>query len=136
MLGEFTINGKDAYTNWGLTFDETSVSALMTPAGLKDFTMNTSRTISGDAYLVSNPMPKSREISLSMNITAPSREAFLSRYNSFCQELEKGELTITTRYTGQATYHFIYQSCRQFEQFNGAIGKFVLSLIEPDIKNR
>ena len=29
---ELFINGKDAYTTWGISMDDTALSALMTPA--------------------------------------------------------------------------------------------------------
>ena len=47
MVGQLYINSKDAYTTWGITLDETSLSALMTPAPAKDFTENKSRSIDG-----------------------------------------------------------------------------------------
>ena len=34
---ELFINGKDAYTTWGISMDDTALSALMTPAPNKEF---------------------------------------------------------------------------------------------------
>lgn len=116
--------------------DDTSLSALMTPPGLKDFTENTSRSIDGKVVSIKNPKFKDRDVVLSINITAPDRDTFLSRYNSFCTELKTGELKIKTAYTGDTVYKMIYKDCRQFEQFNGRIGKFLLSLNEPNPGDR
>ena len=136
MVGQLTINGKDAYSTWGITMDDTSLSALMTPAPIKEFTENKSRLNNGKQVLVRNPRMDERNLILSINITAKDRETFLSRYNSFCQELATGQLNIQTSLTGTITYRTIYKDCRQFEQFNGRIGKFALSLNEPNPANR
>lgn len=40
---ELFINGKDAYTTWGISMDDTALSALMTPAPNKEFIENKSR---------------------------------------------------------------------------------------------
>ena len=37
MKEELFINGKDAYVEWGISMDNTSLSALMTPAPNKAF---------------------------------------------------------------------------------------------------
>lgn len=136
MVGELIINGKDAYINWGITLDDTSVAALMTPPPVKDFTENKSRSIDGKVVNIKNPRVDERNIQLSINITATDRGAFLLRYWSFCEELATGQLDIQTVFTGSAVYRTIYKDCRQFEQFNGRIGKFVLTLNEPDPSNR
>jgi len=136
MVGELTINGKDAYINWGITLDDTSVAALMTPPPSKDFTENKSRSIDGKVVNIKNPRVDERNIQLSINMTAPDRGTFLSRYGSFCEELATGQLDIQTVFTGSVIYRTIYKDCRQFEQFNGRIGRFVLTLNEPNPSNR
>lgn len=136
MLGQLLINGKDAYSNWGVTLDDTSLSSLMTPPASKDFTENKSRSIDGKQVLVKNPRVDERDFTLQINLTAPSRSVFVSRYNSFCQELATGKLDISTIYLPGVTFKTIYKSCRQFTQFNGQIGKFILSLNEPNPTDR
>lgn len=136
MVGDLTINGKDAFTAWGLSLDDTSLSALMTPAGNKPFIENKSRSMQGKRVLPNNPKKDERTLVLSINITAPNRSKFLSQYLSFCTELESGVLHIETKYTGTITYKMIYEGCRQFDQFNGRIGKFLLSLVEPNPMDR
>ena len=136
MVGQLTINGKDAYQTWGITMDETSLSSLMTPPPIKDFTENKSRTENGKRVSAKNPKLDERSLQLSINITAPDRATFLSRYNSFCQELATGRLNIKTIFTGNTVYKTIYKDCRQFEQFNGRIGKYILSLEEPNPADR
>ena len=55
MIGELFINGKDAYTTWGISMDDTSLSALMTPAPNKDLVENKSRLEHGKRVITDNP---------------------------------------------------------------------------------
>ena len=43
MKDELYINGKDAYTTWGISMDSTSLSFLMTPSANKAYLENESR---------------------------------------------------------------------------------------------
>lgn len=151
MKGELIINGKDAYTEWGVSFDETALSTLMTPPPIKALIENDSRLEDGKTMIVSKTTTNSdgksttisvvkvdsRDITISMNITASSKEEFLQRYWKFCQDvLEKGVLDISTSYLSGVVFHMIYQSCSQFSELRLGIGKFTLKLTEPNPKNR
>ncbi len=137
MTGELFINNKDAYINWGIIFGETSFTALLTPAPLKSYIQNKSALIPGKQVLTNNP-PKvdERDLQIVFFLKAKNLDQFLTRYNSFVTELEKGTLDVRTKYQPSVTYHCIYVSCAQFSQFNGRLGKFVLKLNEPNPKNR
>ena len=112
---ELFINGKDAYTTWGISMDDTALSALMTPAPNKEFIENKSRMEHGKRVITADPF---------------------ARYDSFCNELDKGILEIKTKYQPNIVYRTIYISCNQFSQFMQGIGKFVLKLNEPNPNNR
>lgn len=116
--------------------DETSLSALMTPAPNKDFPENKSRLEHGKRVTTSNPKKDERNLTLQINITAPDKDAFFARYDSFCNELDSGVLDIRTKYRPSVVYRTTYQSCQQFSEFMQGIGKFVLKLNEPNPKNR
>lgn len=134
--GEIYINGKDAYTTWGISMDTSSLSALMTPPPVKEFIENKSRLEHGKRIITSNPKVDERDITLTFNLTAKNEEQFFSRYNSFCNELATGVLNIKTKYQPDVMYRMIYLSCSQFTQFMRGIGKFSLKLSEPNPKNR
>ena len=136
MIGELFINGKDAYTTWGISMDDTSLSALMTPAPNKDLVENKSRLEHGKRVITDNPKKDERNLTLQINLTAPDKDTFFRRYDSFCDEQETGVLEIKTKYQPTVVYKTIYQSCQQFSQFMQGIGKFVLKLNEPNPKNR
>lgn len=136
MKGQCTINGVDAYTSWGIVFDTTALSTLMTPPPIKEFIENKSRLEHGKRVITTNPKVDEREVSLRMNLKANTEEEFFSRYESFCKELEKGVLRINTRFQPGVYYNMIYLSCTQFTQYNRGRASFVLKLSEPNPKNR
>lgn len=134
--GDFYINNKDAYTTWGISMDTSSLSALMTPAPMKEFIENKSRLEHGKRVITSDPKIDERNISLTFNLTAKSEEQFFSRYNSFCEELATGVLYLRSKYQPNVVYKTIYLSCNQFTQFMRGIAKFSLRLVEPNPTDR
>lgn len=136
MIGELFINGKDAYKEWGISLDDTALSALMTPVPNKEFVENKSRLEHGKRVVAANPKKDERNLTLQINLTAPDKDAFFARYDSFCNELATGVLEIRTKYQPQILYRTIYLSCGQFSQFMQGIGKFILKLNESNPMNR
>ena len=136
MTGELFINGKDAYTTWGISMEDTALSALMTPAPMKEFIENTSRLEHGKRVVTANPRVDERNITLEIHLTARDKDTFFSRYLSFCEELATGVLNIRTKYQPDVMYKTIYQSCNQFSQFMQGIAKFSLKLCEPNPTDR
>ena len=136
MIGELFINGKDAYITWGISLDDTSLSALMAPAPNKELIENKSRLEHGKRIVTANPKKDERNLTLQINLTAPDKDTFFARYDSFCDELDTGVLNIKTKHQSNVVYKTIYLSCSQFSQFMQGIGKFVLKLNEPNPNNR
>ena len=116
--------------------DTSSLSALMTPAPMKEFIENKSRLEHGKRVITSDPKIDERNISLTFNLTAKSEEQFFSRYNSFCEELATGVLYLRSKYQPNVVYKTIYLSCNQFTQFMRGIAKFSLRLVEPNPTDR
>lgn len=136
MKEELYINGKDAYTTWGMSMDETALSELMTPPANKAFVENESRNQHGKRIVIADPKLSERNLTLQVNLTASDEQQFMKRYSSFCEELATGSLEIKTKYQPGVVYKTIYQSCSQFSQFMRGIGKFVLKLSEPNPNDR
>ena len=134
--GQLKINGKDAYETWGISMDDTSLSALMTPPSVKPYISNDDRTKHGKEYLTAPVYVDSRDLTLQLNLTAKDEEQFFARYIAFCEVLAKGVLDIETSFQPGVVYHCLYQSCSQFSQFMRGIGKFVLKLTELNPNNR
>lgn len=136
MTGELFINGKDAYQEWGITLASDAVTALLTPPGMKDYVTNASRLEDGTRYMASPLKRAERAVDLTINLTAPTAELFISRYKSFCEELAGGTLELRTALLPGMAFRFLYKQCSQFSQLVRGIAKFSLSLVEPDPTDR
>ena len=131
------IDWKDAYTEWGLSLDQSSLSALMTPAPNKAYIENSSRLEHGKKVINNIPKVDSRSVTLAFNLTAKDENEFLRRYAKICEEiLAKGYIELKTEFQEGVVYRMYYESCTQFSQFMRSIGKFSLKLSEPDPTNR
>lgn len=134
----------DAYLRYGISLEETSLSRLMTPAPNKEIVENKSDLEHGKrVYRDSSDVRKDdRNVTLIVNITANGKEEFMRRYALFCEEiLDKGFIDIRTEYykydtTKYKVFRMTYLDCTQFSEFCQSIGKFTLSLNEPDPTNR
>ncbi len=136
MEKQLTINSKDAYKEWGVTLDNNALTALMTPAGNKEPVINESRTEHGKRVANKLPRMESRELTLTINLTAKNEQDFFAKYDAFCEELQKGNLDIQTSFQKNKVYHCYYVSCTQFSQFMRGIASFALKLVEPNPNNR
>lgn len=155
MVGDVTINingnDYDAFTRWGINLEDGAISALMTPAPMKDFIENRSRKAHGKQVITKLPRYAERELTLPFHIIAKTKEEFFYKYNLFCNEvLSQGAFTLKTKYQPQMTlsvggetktipevvYHLIYISCTQFREFISEMAVFSLKVSEPDPTNR
>lgn len=138
-IGEMFINGHDAYLTWGVYPDETSVSALMTPAPNKDYIYNESPLNNGKKLASQDKDIKidSREFTLNLNFSAPSKDVFLTRYYAFCQDvLAKGVMKIEVKYLPNIVFKCVYGSCQQFHEWMFGLAKYELKLTELDPTDR
>lgn len=131
-----TINSWDAKAKWGIVFESSSISALMTPAPMKDYIENSSRLEHGKRVLTNNAKVDSRSISLTFSLYASNEDLFYERYDSFCAELEKGKINISLSNRPEIVYKLVYKSCKQFTQYNNKLAKYVLIVEEPNPKDR
>lgn len=137
MKGELYINGKDAFTTWGISMEDGGLSALMTPPPMKEMAESKRRTAHGKTVYYSNQKVDEREITLPIHILAASKDEFFERYNAFCEDVLKGGyLKINTKYQEDVYYRCYFLSCTQFSELVREIAKFSLKLVEPDPTNR
>lgn len=136
MTGELFINGKDAYTEYGMSLEDGAISALLTPPSLKEFVENESRIENGKKIIVGYPVYDARDVSLAFHIVAPTKEAFFAKYQALCAVLQKGIVKIKTKYQADTVYKFVYNSCTQFSQYSFGIAKFTLKLTEANPADR
>lgn len=129
----------DVYKQYGLSFSDTALSALMTPAPNKAMIENVSRKQDGKRIIKDTQYVKkdSRDLSLEMHITARTKALWIQKYNSFCNEiLSHGYLELMHSALGGVVYRLTYQSCSQFSEFMMQMAKYTLRVNEPDPANR
>lgn len=134
--GKLFINNKDAWATWGMTLESKALTALMTPAGMKENIKNASRNMHGQQVIQNNARLAPRTVMLPVQITAKTKSEFLTRYASFCEELKTGFLNIKTAYQLGVVYKMEYNSCTQFSEYVMEAAKFTLKLTENNPNDR
>lgn len=136
MTGQLKINGKDAYTTWGMSMTNGGLSLLLSFPPMKENVKNEYRTQHGVEVDRSNPKMAARELTFPIHFSAKTETQFRARYNSFCNELKTGFLDIEVSYMPNVVFRCEYVSCNQFSQYCMGIAKCVLRVIENNPNNR
>lgn len=136
MTGELFFNGVDAYEAYGISLEETGLSALLTPPPMKSVIETKYRSKGGKSIVNKNPQYDERELTLPIHLVASSQSDFITKYSSFCNNvLKQGKLTVKTKYSTDV-YSCLYLSCTQFSEFNAEYASFSLKLNEYNPSNR
>ena len=136
MTGELFINEKDAWITWGINMGDKFLENLLTPAPLKPFIENKSRSEHGKQVLISKAKVDERDVSLVIILEGETQSEYLSRYKSFLEELYKGRVNIRVPVLGE-TYKLTYQSSPTKMGNRGLkCGKFSLKFNEPNPMDR
>lgn len=137
MIGELLINGKDAYTNFGVSIGEGFLDALRGPAPLKDFTESKSRLEHGKQVIISNPKLDERDLTLTFTLEGSNESDFNSKRQAFYSELYKGAIDIKIPVIGEV-YHLIYTGKNISYAQNTArtFTKISMKFNEPNPHNR
>ena len=137
MTPELTINGADALREWGVRLTGESLQNLMKPLEVKDRVSSASRLEDGDRYIVEHGMPriKSREVQVEFSVEGRTREEFIDRFDKFCNTLQEGVVTLSTRYQQNVRYRLLFTSCTSFYT-RRTLCKIAVKFIEPNPRNR
>ncbi|MCE9106562.1 hypothetical protein [Bacteroides pyogenes] len=122
MEGEWKINGKDMYTEYGMYLTEKNqgdyfnLSELLKPSKMKPYTAVSFREENGEKLPDTLPEPKRepRDFQLYAAIVADTPERFSANFTAVMQLLSSGWLTLETSLTGR-TYKVYYQECMAYE---------------------
>lgn len=126
----------DAYEEFGMSLEDTGISALMTPVPAKARAKNRSRLNHGETLAGSLERKDAREITLPFHISAQTKEVCLQRYHKLCQLLDLGTLVIWSSHVPTEAYHCKYLSCTSFSEFMMSLMKYSLKVEEPNPYNR
>ena len=144
MAGDFTINGQDAYTVYGITADDGFVDALLMPPPKKEYLSNNSRLSHGEEVDNRNSkFDKKTNITLYMRIEgfgsseSEMKASYLAHLKLFYQELAKDTFDIVVPALGSEIYHLIYSKSNSFSSnLNKTCSKMSFVFDEPDPTNR
>ena len=107
-MADLYINEKEA-SDFGVHMGEGFLSALDTPASLKEFIENESRLEDGKRIIVHEICRASRELTLKFVITGKSTSEFTTNKAKLMAELEKGVVEIQVPALGGQVYNLIYR---------------------------
>ena len=138
MTGELIINGKDAYTEWGVNMGDNFLDALGEKAGKKDYITTDNRLNDGVNYCETIPKTNERTLTLLFTITGASREDFTTKRDAFYEELDKGDVSIQVPANDSKVYHLKFKDstgtyAQNLERIFCKVG---IKFIEPNPKNR
>lgn len=108
MKGDLYINGKDAWTNWGINMGEGFLDAIDGFVPMKDVIENESRKQDGKRVIMTERKVASREITLRFTIRADSESDFRTKRVAFEAELQKGWANVVVPKLGDQIYKLIY----------------------------
>ena len=135
MKGQAKINGYDIWETWGAAFAKGTYEKLLAPPPMKDYIVNSSRLVHGKNIMTHNARTDSRDISIQIFIEGKSEEQYLSRYKSFLDEVQKGDVVLSVPRL-KTIFHFVYTGCSSYGDYGLKRGKFTVKLTEPSISNR
>ena len=138
MKGELIINGKDAYTTWGVSMGESFIDSIEAPASLKDHISNESRAEHGKRVITAPSVMKvaSRDVTLQFHIFGNTTEAYIANKKAFQSVLYAGAVDIKIPSRGTEIYHLVYQGKQVSFSQSPCDGKLSAKFEEPNPMNR
>lgn len=138
MTGDLFINGKDAWSTWGVRMGDSFLDAIDGFNEMKDYIENESRLEHGKRVITDNAKVDSREITLQFTIEGSSESDYRSKKKAFQTELEKGAVNIKVPVLGNEVYKLIYlgKSVSYGLSLDRCFGKVSSKFEEPNPMDR
>lgn len=108
MTGELYINGKDAWTEWGVNMGYSFLDTLDSFPTMKDYVENESRLEHGKRVLLVNPRIASREITLHFTIMGKDEADYRAKRKAFEAELTRDIVRVNVPALGEDVYKLVY----------------------------
>ena len=138
MTGDLIINGKDAFSTWGVRMGDGFLDAIDGFNQMKDYIENESRLEHGKRIITDNARVDSREITLQFTIEGDSESDYRTKKKAFQKELEKGAVSIKVPVLGSEVYKLVYlgKSVSYGLSFDRRFGKVSSKFEEPNPTDR
>lgn len=138
MTGQLYINGKDAWTTWGVRMGDGFLDALDAPLPMKDYIENESRLEHGKRVITTGARVDSREVTLGFTIAGTSESDYRAKKKAFLSELQQGPFTVEVPALGEEVYRLVYtgKSVSYGLSLGRTFGHFSMKATEPDPTDR
>lgn len=138
MTGELFINGKDAWTEWGVNMGSGFLDAVDAPLPMKAYIEDESRLEHGKRMDTASAKADSREITVGFTITGSSESDYRTKRKAFFETLEAGLFTLSVPALGADVYKFVYtgKSVTYGMSRSRSFGHFTMKVTEPNPKDR
>lgn len=138
MTGDLIINGKDAFSTWGVRMGDGFLDAIDGFNQMKDYIENESRLEHGKRIITDNARVDSRETTLQFTIEGDSESDYRTKKKAFQTELEKGAVSIKVPVLGSEVYKLVYlgKSVSYGLSFDRRFGKVSSKFEEPNPTDR
>lgn len=138
MTGDLFINGKDAWSTWGIRMGDSFLDSIDGFNEMKDYIENESRLEHGKRVITDNAKVDSREITLQFTIEGSSESDYRIKKKAFQTELEKGAVNIKVPVLGNEVYKLIYlgKSVSYGLSLDRCFGKISSKFEEPNPMDR
>ncbi|CDD32210.1 putative uncharacterized protein [Bacteroides sp. CAG:714] len=138
MTGDLFINGKDAWSTWGVRMGDGFLDAIDGFNEMKDYIENESRLEHGKRVITENAKIDSREITLHFTIQGNSESDYRTKKKAFQTELEKGSVNIKVSALGNEVYKLVYlgKNISYGLSLDRCFGKISSKFCEPNPTDR
>ena len=136
-MTELIINGKDAFTEWGVRMGDGFLDTINGYFPMKEYITNDDRTQDGVQY-VGVPKVNERNITLNFTMEGNSASDFTAKNKAFIQVMCGGDIVIRVPEDSPAVYHLKYtgKNCTFARNTERTFAKIGLAFIEPNPTNR
>lgn len=138
MSGDLIINGKDAWTTWGVCMGDGFLDVIDGFNEMKDYIEDESRLEHGKRMITDNAKVASREITLQFTIEGNTESDYRTKKKAFQTELEKGAVSIKIPALGSDVYKLVYlgKNISYGLSLDRCFGKISSKFCEPNPMNR
>ena len=132
ISADLVINGKDAYSQWGVRMGDNFIDALWELAPMKEYVTNSSTLEDGVQYQNVNPKVNERNVTLTFTIEGSTKSDFLTKKKDFDAMLYAGDVAICVPSDSSNVYHLKYKSGVSYAQNIGrTFCKMAVKFTEP-----
>lgn len=137
MTGDLIINGKDAYTTFGVSMGDGFLNEIMSFPPIKSFIENKSRLEDGKQLIYNAPKYDERDITLTFYIEGDTQEEYIQNYSLFQAELKKGLIEIKIPAVNDLVYKLTYLNSQSYAMNRSrTFSKFSVKFNEPNPADR